>query len=253
MTYIENPKTKGSGILCAIPQGPESLPCKRGCSDCFFQGGRSYLEPLVDNLPNLPDPEIAKDYVVRVNDGLDSNQELWKVLQNTEQYYNRFYNTSYPAFDLFERPVVLTVNPEIKRDKSFIKVNNPPDNLMFVRFVANMWNITLLDEAIKYYCDERQVPLVITFMSYYKDKDAIAKIKKDYVDCYKYKKRILNSSWVINHRGWNAWIYSDKHKNNPLVSTCGRDADHHLCKDCGVCLREYYKTKTRMLENGTWR
>jgi len=50
--YKENPKTKGSGIICCIPQ---TGICPQKCDDCFFQSGRSYLEPLVDNLPNMPD------------------------------------------------------------------------------------------------------------------------------------------------------------------------------------------------------
>jgi len=52
MTYKENPKTKGSGILCAIPQTGR---CPMQCSDCFFQSGRSFLEPLDENLPNMPE------------------------------------------------------------------------------------------------------------------------------------------------------------------------------------------------------
>ena len=68
MSYIENPKTKGSGIISCIPQ---KGICPNTCEDCFFQSGRSYLEPLDENLPNLPE-EV--DYqIVRVNDGNDSN------------------------------------------------------------------------------------------------------------------------------------------------------------------------------------
>ena len=37
MSYVENPKTKGSGILCCIPQKGR---CPNNCSDCFFQSGR---------------------------------------------------------------------------------------------------------------------------------------------------------------------------------------------------------------------
>ncbi len=51
MDYKENPKTKGSGIICCIPQ---TGLCLMKCKDCFFQSGRSYLEPLEENLPNMP-------------------------------------------------------------------------------------------------------------------------------------------------------------------------------------------------------
>ena len=50
--WIWNPKTKGSGILTCIPQ---TGICPNNCEDCFFQGGRSYLEPLSKNLPDHDD------------------------------------------------------------------------------------------------------------------------------------------------------------------------------------------------------
>ena len=79
---IENPKTKGSGILCAIPQRGT---CPLKCSDCFFQSGRSYLEPLDRNLPNLPSSEEATGRVVRMNDGNDSNNERSLVIRAAAQ------------------------------------------------------------------------------------------------------------------------------------------------------------------------
>jgi len=77
MPYIENPKTKGSGIICCIPQAGE---CPIHCDDCFFQSGRSYLEPLDVNLPNLPSKEESQGRVVRVNDGNDSNNDREAVM-----------------------------------------------------------------------------------------------------------------------------------------------------------------------------
>lgn len=56
MRYKENPKTKGSGIIACIPQ---TGVCPNKCEDCFFQSGRSYLEPLEENLPNMPTVEMA--------------------------------------------------------------------------------------------------------------------------------------------------------------------------------------------------
>jgi hypothetical protein len=243
MSYIENPKTKGSGILCAIPQGPESLPCPRGCSDCFFQGGRSYLEPLAENLPNLPDPEAVRNFVVRVNDGLDSGWiDPWTLQNLFSTYSNIFFNTSYNwRYDNF--PYVRTINPGKYTDKGFFKIEKPGKNLMFVRFRANIWNRHLLDQAIEYYTS-KNVPVVITFMAYFNDSDIVKTINEEYTAYYTFKKRTLNSYWCINQAGWN--ILVNKHKNNPLVSTCGRDANHHMCRDCGVCLREYWATKARL-------
>ena len=53
-----NPKTKGSGIITCIPQTGR---CPNGCEDCFFQSGRSYLEPLEENLPHVPPAEMARE------------------------------------------------------------------------------------------------------------------------------------------------------------------------------------------------
>ena len=59
MPYKENPKTKGSGIICCIPQ---KGTCPNNCEDCFFQSGRSYLEPLSENLPRVKNaaPEFGQ-------------------------------------------------------------------------------------------------------------------------------------------------------------------------------------------------
>ena len=114
--YIENPKTKGSGIICCIPQTGQ---CPQKCPDCFFQGGRSFLHPLEDNLPNMPDSKYAEDYIVRVNDGNDSNVDRENVIKSTKQYKRKFYNTSIPKdLEGFGDPVVLTVNPSKMTDKS---------------------------------------------------------------------------------------------------------------------------------------
>jgi len=249
MAYIENPKTKGSGILCAIPQSDGR--CPRSCSDCFFMSGRSYLEPHEKNLPNMPPPcpkspsKAPSQFVVRINDGLDSvtlsGSERYK-LENT--YPNLFYNTSVDVhLDTYAAPVVVTINPDYMTDTDFTRLEKPPENLMYVRFRANVWNRRLLDEAIAYYT-LKGVRVVITFMAYFHDSEIIKTINDDYSLYYEFKKRTLNSYWCINQAGWNL-IYGS-HRDNALVSTCGRDASHHKCSDCGVCLREYFKTKARL-------
>ncbi|MBU1028855.1 hypothetical protein KKE28_01480, partial [Patescibacteria group bacterium] len=135
VAYIENPKTAGSGIICGIPQRGV---CPVGCADCFFQSGRSYLEPLDEKLPNLPTPEQAKGRIVRLNDGNDSNNQRVLVMAAADQYEHVFFNTSIPK-DLagFGRPVVLTVNPGKKTDRNAHLLTPPPTNLMFVRFRTN--------------------------------------------------------------------------------------------------------------------
>jgi len=236
--YRFNPKTLGSGIITAIPQEKE---CPIRCKDCFFQSGRSYLEPLEDNLPNLPDLEITEGRVVRVNDGNDSNINRELVEGATEVYKDRFFNTSIPK-DIggFPGPVVLTINPANMTDESFHKLVEPfPNNLMFVRFRTNAWNREILDEAVKYYCNGG-VPIVFTFMAYHEEGD----IPEEYKDLYTYKKRTSNSYWVINERGWGLIV--SKYSDNPLVYTCGKDWKTHLCTRCGNCIREYFNAKERM-------
>ena len=243
--YIENPKTKGSGIYCVIPQAYE--PCPRQCKDCYFLNGRSYLEPLEKNLPNMPPDGICQDFVIRVNDGLDSGHKAGDVIQKTAHFPNKFYNTSYPhkvALLSEYAPVVLTINPDPHTDTLFFDqvYDCKP---MFVRFRANMWNVKLLDKAIAYWCYKQKVPLVITFMRYYNENEQLA---KHYNSFYTKKEHILNQSWSINQWGWDLILYC--FRNNPLVFTCGRDANNHLCKDCGVCLQLYWRSKNEYYLKG---
>ncbi len=241
MTYIENPKTKASGIVCAIPQ---TGTCPNECEDCFFQSGRSFLEPLDKNLPNMPSITLAENTVVRVNDGNDSNVKRKLVLEATEQYPNKFYNTAIPrdleGFKINDRmwPVVLTVNPATRTDKDFYKLDPIPENLMFVRFRINSWNLELADEVVEYYT-KAEIPVVFTFMAYYTES-----IPEEYEDNYTYRKRTLNSYWVITPEAWDAIV--KRYEGNSYVYTCGKDADTFPCHRCGNCLREYFATTEKM-------
>jgi len=236
MSYIENPKTKGSGIICCIPQTGK---CPVGCDDCFFQSGRSYLEPLEENLPNMPELEDTIDRVVRVNDGNDSNNGTISVCLATRKYRNAFYNTSIPKkLEFFVDPVVLTVNPGNMTDCKAHLLDPIPNNLMFVRVRANTWNVRVINDAVAHYT-AKDVPVVLTFMAYYTET-----IPKEHKQYYGYRKRTLNSYWVITQEGWDE-VYG-RYKHNPYVYTCGRDADTHACKFCGNCLREYYATLERI-------
>ncbi|HUX55573.1 MAG TPA: hypothetical protein VMV77_01270 [Bacteroidales bacterium] len=236
--YKENPKTKGSGILCAIPQ---TGTCPNKCEDCFFQSGRSYLEPLQNNLPNMPE-DILGYHVVRVNDGNDSNNDKDTVFCGTAGYLHKFYNTAIPNLD-FDAPVVLTANPGKMTDSDFHKIDCPPDNLMFVRFRANTWNTELQRQCIRYYC-QKEIPIVLTFMAYF---NAVNKIPKAYEDDYVFRKRTLNSYYAITTKAWHAVM--KMYEDNKWVYSCGKiegeKGDTH-CRFCGNCLREYFAALVKM-------
>lgn len=232
MKYIENPKLEGSGILACIPQ---KGICPIGCEDCFFQGGRSYLEPIENNLPNIPGIEDSKGRIVRINDGNDSNNQRDHVINVANQYENYFYNTAIPEdLEGFKKPVVLTVNPGKMTDKAFHKLKTIPKNLMMVRVRTNMWNIPVIDSVVQYYSEENNIPVILTIMAYYN-----TTISEKYRDFYSYQIRILNSYCVLNKKGLS--IFEKRYENKRNVHFCG-----NLCKNCGHCLREYYNTKERL-------
>jgi len=232
--YKENPKTKDSGIICCIPQIGK---CPNKCEDCFFQSGRSYLEPLKDNLPNMPTIEQVGHRIVRVNDGNDSNVDRQLVMDMTSEYKHKFYNTAIPKnLDKFDAPVVLTVNPGEMTDSEFHKIHPIPNNLMFVRIRTNMWNLKLVDNAVQYY--SREIPIVLTFMAYFKKL-----ISEEFERFYTFRKRTSNSYWAITTHAWE--IVMDKYKYNKWVYSCGMiegEKGITACRHCGNCIREYFAT-----------
>ena len=247
MIYKENPKTKGSGIMCAIPQTGR---CPNKCEDCFFQSGRSYLEPLSDNLPNMP--ESSWRHVVRINDGNDSNIKRDIVVSSAGHYQHKFYNTAIPKLD-FDGPVVLTVNPGKITDSGFHWVFGVPTNLMFVRARVNAWNVAngLIDRIVEFYTKggddmPNQVPVILTFMAYHDDKEIIYNQCSD-IGAYVERKRTLNSYWAITTEHWRKIMR--RYEGNKWVHSCGDIEGEHgdtHCRHCGNCLREYFATITRM-------
>jgi len=230
-----NPKTRGSGIITCIPQRGT---CPIKCKDCFFQSGRSYLEPLDENLPHIPSEELTDGRIVRMNDGNDSNNERDLVIETAKRYKDYFFNTSIPKkIEEFKAPIVLTINPKMLTDKSFHKVEKT-SNLMFVRIRTNMWNVaSVVTPAIEYYT-EMEVPVVLTFMAYY-----LQQIPTDFEICYEYKKRTTNSYYVLKPEFID--LIMNSYRLNPYVYPCGYKGQH-LCKFCGNCIREYYNTKERI-------
>lgn len=240
--FIENPKTKGSGIITCIPQ---SGTCPMDCEDCFFQSGRSYLEPLDENLPNMPTDEDIEGRIVRVNDGNDSNNQRNEVMSLTAKYPMKFYNTSIPhEIGGFDAPVVLTVNPAKRTDGVPILLEKIPKNLMFVRVRTNTWNIhEAVYPAIEYY-SEREIPIILTFMAYYKK---IPSYARDFEKNYTFRKRTLNSYYAITTAAWRRVM--EMFQDNIWVYSCGKiegEKGKTACRHCGNCLREYFATMEKM-------
>lgn len=234
--YIENPKTKSSGIVCCIPQ---KGICPVKCPECFFQGGRSYLEPMDKHLPNMPSREFAKGMVVRVNDGNDSNNRPEEVMAAVQKYPERFYNTSMARnLKKFDAPVVLTVNPGNMTDHKVCLLDPIPYNLMFVRVRVDTWNLNLVDRAVEHY-SSRGIPVILTFMAYYSDS-----VPGGHKANYSWRQRTMNSYWVITPEAWDRVMA--RYAGNKLVHSCGKDANTFACSQCLNCLREYYLAKERM-------
>ena len=232
--YKWNPKVKGSGIITAIPQTGE---CPNHCADCFFQSGRSYLEPLAENLPHLPPEGFDVGRIVRINDGNDSNVDKARVLETASAFTDCFFNTAIPNLD-FPGPVVLTINPAELTDGDYHKIESPPPNLMYVRIRVNTWNIdAVVKPAVDYYTG-LNVPVVLTPMAYYTET-----LPEGHKNNYEWRKRTLNSYWVLKREAQKEIeaLFAD----NPLVYICGYKGQH-ACRFCGNCLREYYATKERL-------
>jgi len=235
MAYIENPKVRGSGIVACIPQTGR---CPNNCEDCFFQSGRSYLEPLAENLPNIPPPGPG---VVRMNDGNDSNVCRNLVMSVAEQYERVFYNTAIPR-DLagFRDPVVLTVNPGRDTDSKAALVDIP-NNLMFVRFRTNTWNLELCDKVVEHYTPK--VPVILTFMAYSKWPEYAPPASRS---DYRHRTRTLNPYWAITREAWKRVM--DRYDDNVFVYSCGNEDSNGgaKCARCGNCIREYFVTVERI-------
>ena len=237
MSYIYNPKAKGSGIITAIPQKGR---CPNNCEDCFFQNGRSYLEPLEENLPNMPSKEQARGMVVRVNDGNDSNNQQAFVIEACKKYDHKFYNTSMPInLGHFDAPVVLTVNPGNLVDKSFWKLDTPPKNLMYVRVLTNTWNAENVKNAVAFYT-KKEIPTILTFMAYH---DHLT-IPFEHRTHYILRKRTINEYFAIKRSSFLRIM--SQFEKNPLVFSCGNEGITSSCRFCGNCLREYFVTIERM-------
>jgi len=118
---------------------------------------------------------------------------------------------------------------------------------MFVRFRASTWNVKLADKAIAWYTS-RNVPVVLTFMNYFKYE---GNVPKEHVRNYTRRVHSMNEYLAITTSAWRRVMSA--HEDNILVSSCGKiegEKGRCGCKYCGNCLREYFSTLERMRGEG---
>lgn len=218
---IENPKMAGSNLIDCVPQVGR---CPNNCDQCYYNKWfYAGFEPVI------PTAEDAEGKIVRVNSGNDSNNQRELVLEATRGYKHRFYNTSIPKFDFEDCPVVLTINP--RQDGDWVAVALR-DNLMFVFFRMNTWNVDMAKEAIRHYCFDIGVPVVLTFMRYF---DLLSVHEPHH---YEPRKHVLHEYWDITEKAW--WMVMSELPLSNLLFTCGTPG-HPYCRDCGVCETLYWR------------
>jgi len=222
-----------------------------GCNQCFYNRPNAFYADV--NEPIMPTMEEVGDKIVRVNSGHDSNIDRDYVIKSTEQYPNRFFNTSIPKLD-FPAPVVLTINAKEEREPFLPQDGVDYSNLMFVRIRVSASNLFHVDAAIMEWTS-KGIPVVLTFMAYYEYEPFVPGTVKYGVggDCYEWRIRTLNSYWcatpafikhVLEREKDNASFEEDKELSR-LVTICG-GKEVQKCAKCKNCETYYWQTIKRM-------
>lgn len=234
-----NKKQEGTNLFDCIPQVG---PCPLQCNQCYYNRTGAFYVPI--NESHFPTLEEIGDGIVRVNSGADSNISRGYVIESTEQYPKRFFNTSIPRFD-FPDPIVFTVNRD-EESAAFLPAHLLEQKehfykLMFVRLRVSSTNLHHVFEAIKAW-SEIDVFVVLTFMRYY-DKSVFEKQVSQF---YEWRKATLNTYWCPTSF-FMQFVLDQARRINPSVQMCG-SVNSSLCKNCLNCETEYYVTKERMID-----
>ena len=238
-TVKRNPKQEGTNVFDCKPQ--VGL-CPIGCNQCFHNRPGAFYTSIYEDL--VPTPEEVGDGIVRMNSGHDSNIQRDLVIATALKYDKFFFNTSIPRFD-FPGPVVLTANPrEEERPWQPIYEDQIPRNLMFVRLRVSSTNLNMIYDAARWYT-HGNVPVVLTFMSYYTDEPQVPEAIKAMVKgpCYVWKTRILNSYWCPTEDFIRFVML--QFRSSRLVSYCG-SLKGSLCRNCRNCETYYVQTAKRL-------
>lgn len=224
----KNPKLVGSNILDCIPHTGR---CPQDCPECYYNSG--FYRPLVPLIPTL---EEAEGKIIRVSSGHDSNLQKDLVLQTTEKYKDKFYNTSIADFD-FPSGVVWTANS--KHYNSVIMLGNRyPNikNLIAVRFRTVPWNFSLARDVVRHY-KRLNIPVILTFMRFRN----LETIPQEYRDWYELKMHIVSAWWTLSLRSKEVTNFAE------CNLTCG--LKHKLCLNCRNCEKLYKILRERRNES----
>lgn len=238
-----NPKQEGSNVIDCKPQRG---PCPNMCNECFYNRPGAFYMDI--NEVKIPTTEEVQFKIVRMNAGHDSNIQRELVIKTAQRYKDVFFNTSIPNFN-FPGPVVYTANAE--EELPIIFVRRIPDNLMFVRLRVSDTNLDHVFQAVDAYGCRLQVPVVLTFMSYYSFNPIIAHADTCKMAMpggnYEWKVRHINSYWCPKKEFMEVVLRRAKQIAGRMVTMCGTP-DSNLCADCGNCELYYWQTVKHMKE-----
>jgi len=230
--HKRNPKQDGSNVFDCKPQ---SGKCPMNCNQCFYNREDAFY---VDrDSPWMPPLEDVGDGIMRVNSGHDSNCQRSFVIDQTEQYSKRFFNTSIPKFE-FPGPVVFTANPkEEERAVLPMDVEPVPENIMFVRLRVSSTNLEFVENAASCW-SAVGVPVVLTFMAYYDH-------EPECPENYEWKQRHINSYWCPTPKFLSDTLQQIREYAGRSVTLCG-SVNEYKCMSCRNCETYYYQTVKRM-------
>lgn len=233
---LRNPKQEGSNLISCKPQ--VGL-CPLDCNQCYYNRPGAFYVDI--NEPHMPSVEDVGNKIVKVNDGHDSNIYKLRMLNATDIYKRRFFNTSIPEFD-FPGPVVYTANRQEETDRGWINADFDkcmPNNLMFVRLRVSWANLSLVSRAVDVWTSYG-VSVVLTFMAYYDIEPP-----KEFYD---YRVRHVNKYWCASREFMKSTLARMMVIGDRLVTMCGT-LDSNYCKDCRNCETYYWQTMKRIKES----
>jgi len=225
---IVNPKLLGSNIIDCKPQ---KGPCPNNCNQCFYNRPNAFYIDI--NKSIIPTASEAKDKIVRMNAGHDSNIDKQNVIRVAKHYKHFFFNTSISRFN-FPGPVVWTANPQ--EELPILLPRTLPPNIMFVRLRVSSTNLMHIYQGVDWFVGHLQVPVVLTFMNYYTS-------PPENVDIYQYKQHILNKYWCMRADVKESILRRAKLQGGRFVTMCGIN-----CADCRNCEVFYWLTIKHMKE-----